>query len=94
MDLLLSIIRILDSNEGPKTKQRFETWLEVNLVRGDRRTFQEELRTGEKCLVIKKKKRERIHCRTQNRASRVGQPKEWREQCYLTWMYGSRYCKS
>lgn len=56
MDLLLSIIRILDSNEGPKTKQRFETWLEVNLVRGDRRTFQEELRTGEKCLVIKKKK--------------------------------------
>lgn len=56
MDLLLSIIRILDSNEGPKTKQRFETWLEVNLVRGDRRTFQEELRTGEKCLVIKKKR--------------------------------------
>ena len=33
MDLLLSIIRILDSNKGPKTKQRFEAWLEVNLVK-------------------------------------------------------------
>ena len=60
MDLLLSIIRILDSNKGPKTKQRFEAWLEVNLVKRGWKNIPRGSKNRRKTPYDKKKKEDTL----------------------------------
>lgn len=77
----LSVIRILDPTEGPKTKQRYEGWLEVSLVKREWKNISGRKKNRSKRPYGRKG---RIHWRIQNRARRIGEQKECGEWCCLS----------